>query len=64
MVQGIDGETAQNYKLPAGRSTTFTIEQQALTIVWGNSSFTYDGTEKFPAFNVEGFLSSKRVLRT
>lgn len=64
MVQGIDGETAQNYKLPAGRSTTFTIEQQALTIVWGNSNFTYDGAEKFPAFNVEGIWNADDVQVT
>ena len=64
MVQGIDGEAAQNYKLPAGRSTTFTIEQQALTIVWGNSSFTYDGAEKFPAFNVEGIWNADDVQVT
>ena len=60
-VQGIDGETAQNYKLPAGRSTTFTIEQQTLTIFWGNSSFTYDGAEKFPAFNVDGIWNADDV---
>lgn len=64
MVRGIDGETAQNYKLPAGRSTTFTIEQQALTIVWGNSNFTYDGAEKFPAFNVEGIWNADDVQVT
>ena len=64
MVQGIDGETAQNYKLPANRSTTFTIEQQALTIVWGNSNFTYDGAEKFPAFNVEGIWNADDVQVT
>ena len=63
-VHSIDGETAQNYKLPAGRSTTFTIERQALTILWGNSNFTYDGTEKFPAFNVEGIWNADDVQVT
>ena len=60
-VTGISGTKAGNYKLPADRSTTFVIEQQALTIVWGNSSFAYDGTEKFPAFNVDGIWNDDDV---
>ena len=40
--------------LPNGRSITYTI-------VWGNSSFTYDGTEKFPAFNVDGIWNADDV---
>ena len=63
-VHSIDGATAQNYKLPTNKSTSFTIEQQALTIVWGNSSFTYDGTEKFPAFNVDGICNADDVQVT
>ena len=64
MVQGIDGETAQNYKLPTNKSTSFTIEQQALTILWGNGTFTYDSTEKFPVFNVEGIWNADDVQVT
>ena len=60
-VHSIDGATAQNYKLPTNKSTSFTIEQQALTILWGNSNFTYDGAEKFPAFNVDGIWNADDV---
>ena len=60
----IDGATAQNYKLPTNKSTSFTIEQQALTILWGNGTFTYDSTEKFPAFNVEGIWNADDVQVT
>ena len=63
-VRSIDGETAQNYKLPTNQSTSFTIEQQALTILWGNGIFTYDSTEKFPAFNVEGIWNADDVQVT
>ncbi len=63
-VTAISGEKVGNYKLPADRSTTFTIEQQALTIVWGNSTFIYDGIEKFPAFNVEGIWNADDVAVT
>jgi len=60
-VTKIDGTKAGNYKLPDAKTSQFTIGQKELTIVWGNSTFTYDGADKFPAYEVQGMVAGDVV---
>ena len=39
------------------REVDFTIEQREVTIVWGETSFTYDGTPKIPTATAVGLLN-------
>lgn len=66
----VTGDAVKNYIFPTGSeflAPDYYVEARAditpkeLTIVWGNSEFTYDGTEKFPAYTVEGIVDGDVV---
>ena len=47
---------SRNYRLPEPIHTTLTVEPYATEAVWGDTVFTYDGTEKMPsAFYLDVF---------
>lgn len=50
-----DQQTAYSKEMP------FTIHKKVLKITWEESSFTYDGTEKFPNFIVEGIIAGDDI---
>ena len=54
---------SRNYRLPESLYTTLTVTPYACEAVWGDLSFTYDGTEKLPtAFYLDVF--GRRVSTT
>lgn len=70
IVFNVTGEAVKNYIFPTGSeflAPDYYVEARAditpkeLTIVWGNSEFTYDGTEKFPEYTVEGIVDGDVV---
>ena len=62
VVFGIRGIKADNYKLVRPVVThSFTILPRELTISWGNSSFAYDGTGKFPEIFLNGVVTGDDV---
>ncbi len=54
---GIGGTNAANYKLPAAKTSTFTIAPKPVTLTWTDKELTYNGKEQKPKAKVnEGDL--------
>lgn len=52
------GLSAANYTLSYGTTGTLTVNQKPVTIEWGATSFTYNGTEQAPAAVVRGVIEA------
>lgn len=46
-----------NYEITSN-STTFTIAKKEVSLDWGSSTFTYDGTKKYVSLELEGLVGS------
>lgn len=70
IIYNVTGDAAKNYIFPTGGEyiapdyyveATADITPKELTIIWGNSDFVYDETEKFPEYTVEGIVDGDVV---
>ena len=70
IVFNVTGDDAKNYTFPTGSEVVAPdyyvealadITQKELTIVWGETKFTYDGKEKFPEYTVQGIVDGDVV---
>ncbi len=43
-----------NYKLPEAKTTSFTIDPKEVSLVWGETSFTYNGSAQAPTATATG----------
>lgn|GEM_PF-4595495 len=48
-----DGLDNSNYKLPADPATAYTIGRKEISLIWTNTSLTYNGTAQAPAAEVD-----------
>lgn len=60
----LEGEGAGNYELATTGPVTVTINAKTVTITWGETTFTYNGTAQAPTFTVNNLAEGEELELT